>query len=161
MTFGEEVDPTGGSGFAGRGNAAENFVGGIVQGQGQTAFGPAGRSNNMFQGINRLGQGQFRQGFQQPTGPSRSERIRPRHRVSFSVPPRPPQAVTTNLQSQMARFSGNPAGVDVTVNEQGVATLSGTVADEHAARLAAALARLEPGVRSIDKQLTVGGDPSP
>lgn len=177
-TFGEAVDVTGGTGFAGRGNAAQNFVGGIVQGQGQTVLGGRGQTNQ-FQSLNR--QGQFRQQFQQPIGRSRSDQIRPRHRIAFSHPPQQTEAVAATLQTRFSSLSGNPAGsgnplgtgnpvgtnnptasgnaagVRVTMNNQGVATLSGTVDTEHAAKLAAAMARLEPGVRSIDNQLTVAG----
>lgn len=180
-TFGDAVDVTGGTGFAGRGNAAQNFVGGIVQGQGQTVLGGRGQSSQ-FQSLNR--QGQFRQQFQQPTGRSRSDQIRPRHRIAFSYTPQQTETVATTLQTRFSSLSGNPpgsanpagtgspvstgnpgsanaAGVRVTMNNQGVATLSGTVATEHAAKLAAAMARLEPGVRSVDNQLAVAGAPSP
>lgn len=154
MTFGTVVDATGGTGFAGRGNAAENFVGGIVQGEGQTGPG-ARRTTNQFQGLNR--QGQIRQGIQQPTGPSRAERIRPRHRIAFQYPPRQNEAVTTNLQTRLTSLPAGPAGVTVSLSPQGVATLSGSVADEHASKLAAAVARQEPGVRSVDNQLSIAG----
>lgn len=158
MTFGQELDATGGTGFAGRGNASENFVGGLVQeGQGQGQFGNAGRNfNNQFTNINR--QGQTRRDFQQPTGPSRADLIRPRHRVSFDFTPRPAEIVNSSLQTRLGNQPSSVNGVNVSLNEQGVATLSGTVADEHAAKLAAALARLEPGVRTIDNQLTVAGE---
>lgn len=188
MTFGETVETTDATGFAGRGNAAQNFVGGIVQGQGQTPLNGRGRTNQ-FQGLNR--QGQFRQQFQQPTGPSRSEQIRPRHRIAFDYTAQQTQTVAATLQTRLSPFASNPnglttpvgpggtaaavstpvsgnpdgagnaAGVSVTLNEQGVATLTGTVATEHAAKLAAAIARLERGVRSVDNQLTVAGTQSP
>jgi hypothetical protein len=189
MTFGQTVDVTGGTGFAGRGNAAQNFVGGVMQGQGQTQPGGRGQTNQ-FQSLNR--QGQFRQGqFQQPTGPSRSELIRPRHRIAFSYTPQQTQTVAATLETWLAPFSSNPdglttpigpggtaaavstaasgnpggagntAGVSVTMNDQGVATLTGTVATDHAAKLAAAIARQEPGVRSVENQLTVAGAQSP
>jgi hypothetical protein len=184
-TFGETVDVTDGTGFAGRGNAAQNFVGGLVQGQGQATLGGRGQTNQ-FQSLNR--QGQFRQQFQQPTGPSRSDQIRPRHRIAFSYTPQQTQTVATTLQTWLAPLASNPdglttpiapggtlaavstpasgnpggagnaAGVSVTMNDQGVATLTGTVATEHAARLAAAIARQEPGVRSVENQLTVAGE---
>jgi hypothetical protein len=190
MTFGQTVDVTGGTGFAGRGNAAQNFVGGIVQGQGQTPLNGRGRTNQ-FQSLNR--QGQFRQGFQQPTGPSRSALTRPRHRIAFSYAPQQTQTVAATLQTRLTPFaivpgsptpggtansggaanptgsvsaavtanpgnSPNSAGVSVTLNDQGVATLRGTVGSDHASRLAAAMARLEPGVRSVDNQLSVAGE---
>lgn len=151
MTFGTEVDVTGGTGFVGRGDAAQNFVGGTIQpGQGAAQnFGPA---NSQFAAINR--QGQVARGTQQ-AGPSRSERIRPRHRIAFSYTPRQTESIAATLQSRLTNLSSPIAGVQVTLDNEGTAILSGTTDSTYDARLAAALARLEPGVRTVRNELTV------
>ena len=150
MGFGTEVDTTGGTGFVGR-NSAGTFVGGTVQpGQGQA--GNMTALNSMFNAINR--QGQVNRSTQ-PTGPSRSQLIRPRHRIAFSISPRQTQSIATTLKTRMDKLPSPVAGVDVTLDAAGLATIRGTAATAHDAKLAAALARLEPGVRKVDNQLTV------
>lgn len=155
LSFGADIDTTGGTGFAGRGSAAENFVGGIVQ-PGTGAGGNARGGNNQFSAINR--QGQVNRGTQ-PTGPSRSERLRPRHRVAFAYTPSNNAVLSVTLQTRLGALPSPIDGVEVQLDDQGTATLRGTAATSHAASLAAALARLEPGVRRVDNQLVVAGNP--
>jgi hypothetical protein len=153
LQIGSDIDVTGGTGFVGRGNPAQNFVGGTLQtGQGQTPGG--GRFGQVLQGMDRQGGGnqQFRQ---QPTGPSRAEQVRPRHRVSFAYTPRQNEATAGIVQARLGQPNSPIAGVAVSLDGEGVATLSGTAATQHDSRLAAALARLEPGVRGVRNQLTV------
>lgn len=151
--FGTDVDTTDGTGFAGRTNVAENFVGGMVQQDQATGAGRFGQ-NNPFSAINR--QGQFNRN-NQPTGPSRSERLRPRHRIAFTHEPRQAESISTLLQTRLGALPSPLAGVDVTLDADGVATIRGTASTPHDANLAAALARLEPGVRRVDNQMTVSG----
>ena len=158
LTFGADIDPTGGTGFAGRGDASQNFVGGgLLDAQGQAGAGRGGQ--NQFQQLNRT-QGQLQQGRgTQPTGPSRSERVRARHRVAFAYSPRPRSELTTRLQSRfrsLATRQPEASGVQVSFDDRGNATLTGTVASADRARFVEALARLEPGVRRVDNQLQVG-----
>jgi len=159
LQFGAEIDATGGTGFAGRGNASENFVGGLVQPQAQAGFGAGGRGNSMFSAINRQG-GQFNR-VPQPTGPSRSERVRPQHRIAFEFSPRQAESVTTNLRTRLGALESRVNGVDVLLDERGTATLRGNVVDERSAKLAAALARLEPGVRAVNSELIIAGAEQP
>ena len=47
--------------------------------------------------------------------------------------------------------------VGVTVETNGVATLTGIVPDAETRRLAANLVRMRPGVRTVDNQIAVAG----
>jgi hypothetical protein len=130
-------------------------------GIGNTA-GRLGQSGLGRQGLNRQGlNGQNRnrnnQGQNQQDDIQNSQvRIRPQ--VSFPYSERQNVAVNTALAGQFDRIGkSNPefAGIQFTMDSQSEVTLSGTVPREHAGRLAAALVRLEPGVRSVRNELTV------
>lgn len=130
-------------------------------GVGNTA-GRLGQSGLGRQGLNRQGQnGQNRnrnnQGQNQQDDVQNSQvRIRPQ--VSFPYGERQNTAVNTALSGQFDRIGkSNPdfAGIQFTMDSRSEVTLSGSVPREHAGRLAAALVRLEPGVRSVRNELTV------
>ncbi len=112
--------------------------------------------NQIFQGLQR-GQSGNRNG-----GQSQPERLplRPTLRVGFDYSPT--TAATTISSPQFAtRFSGiaerrpQLAKVNVTSDDGGRVVLRGSVASEDSKNLAAALLRLEPGVREVVNELTV------
>ena len=133
LTVGESIDATGGTGFAGRGSAADNFVGaGIQVGQGQAGGFQAGGGRggqNQFQQLDR-GQVGGGRGLQQATGPSRSELVRPRFRIAFAYTPAQSTTLSNKLRTRMTSLSSRvPAmsGVEVSLDERGNATLTGSV----------------------------------
>lgn len=122
---------------------------------GQTRFGQSGLlgQNRNRNGLNQnQGQGQNQQDDMQNT----NVRIRPQ--VSFPYDSRVSESVNVALASQFRRIGqSNPDFGDIqfTMDDRSEVTLTGTVPREHAGRLAAALIRLEPGVRSVRNELTV------
>lgn len=149
---------TGASDFVGRGDAAGRFVG--DQRAAQQTQGAASRSFGGF-GNRARTEGNARSGNQrQPrSGDRQATRvIRPRQKIAFSYPQRPAAEIDRLLQTRMnalVQDESRKGSVKVAVNDQGVATLTGTVDSAEAKRLAAIMARLEPGVRSVDNQLEV------
>lgn len=96
----------------------------------------------------------------QPAIRSRAERLRPRHRVAFSFAPVSAEAVGARLQTRMRplRLQGRVQDAEFSLSEDGTLTLRGTAASAEDRELAAAVARLEPGVRRVDNQIVA---PSP
>jgi osmotically-inducible protein OsmY len=66
--------------------------------------------------------------------------------VAETITARLTQSVTTTQQIK---------GLNVQVDDQGLATLTGQVESEAARRLAENLIRLEPGIRAVRNELTV------
>ena len=133
------------------GSGAQNFVGGGMQGN-------SNRSNRQFQAFQQT-QGMMNQGMSTTGSP---RQIKTALRVNFAAPSaRDLQSAGRTApanQASLQRFSAkNPqfAGLNVALNANGVATLQGTVPSAEAARLAANLLRLQPGVRTVDNQATV------
>jgi hypothetical protein len=97
---------------------------------------------------------------QQPGARTGRERpiLRPRQEIAFTFAPRPPATITTTLNSRFDKVSQRAStlqGVAVVVEADGTAVLRGEVQSEEAAKLAAMMARLEPGVRTVRSELTV------
>ncbi len=124
-------------------------------------------SNSGGRGSTRtFNSGNSNQSTNRSTTTSRSRQIRTRFRLSFV----PSQALSianvgTRLKKRLSRvapraetMSGTKlrgATASVKAGAKGVITLRGTVGSQNAKRLAAALMRLEPGVRKVDNQLQV------
>jgi osmotically-inducible protein OsmY len=102
--------------------------------------------------------GQNRNGFgaAQSVGTYTSRAVRPQQKVAFQHPIRPVEQIGSSVTATYVR-TGNPSfkGLDVAINGEGTMTLKGEVPDADAMALAIAMARLEPGVRNVDNQLTV------
>ncbi|MFH1264503.1 MAG: BON domain-containing protein [Planctomycetota bacterium] len=123
---------------------------------GPSQFGPSGGSGF---GQDRFGGrgSQFR-GSGAGTRRSRGE-IRAKIRLGFSVPrPNPAQLAlkSSNLATQLEKSSWlqTQSPVEVSI-ESGTAILRGVVATDHDRRLAERMARLQPGIRQVENQLTV------
>jgi osmotically-inducible protein OsmY len=88
------------------------------------------------------------------SGTTNVKRARPQQRISFEYPKA--NLVRTQVEmSQRFRRLKTVSGADTSISDEGVAVLTGTVVNDDARKLAEALARLEPGVRSVNNQLQV------
>jgi hypothetical protein len=150
--------------FVGRDDTAGRFVGDQRVGQ-QTGGARRTAVGGARQLGNRGGGGATGQLFgdddsARGPGAQRTQRIvRPRQEIAFSYPQRSTTTISASLNGRIERIAlRQPAlrNVDVLVNEQGIATLRGRVDSEEIKKLAAIMARIEPGVRSIENELTVG-----
>jgi hypothetical protein len=84
--------------------------------------------------------------------------IRPQQRIAFSFPGRDATSIESTLDARFGSLASRQAGFEgVTVSSEadGVIVLTGEVDSEESRRLAAVVARLEPGVRSVRNELTV------
>lgn len=144
-----------------------NFSNGSVGDQiGQNAF--AGRGNTSFAGNRNAGQSagtsltpQFNQmnnsnsqGSRGNTGNANVKRARPQQRIAFAYPKANLAKTRVEISERFKRLA-KVAGADTTISDAGVATLTGTVTDDDSRKLAEALTRLEPGVRSVVNELRV------
>jgi hypothetical protein len=155
-------------GFVGRSDNTGRFVGQQQAGQGLQAT-PLG-------GANRLG-GALRQranpnsindpnnplggGFGGAQGRRQTYIVRPQQRIAFEYPVRSATEVGTSVRTQISQVANRREtlrGVRVETAAQGVVTLRGQVDSEEARKLAAVMARLEPGVREVRNELTVAGE---
>lgn len=151
------------NGFIG-GRNSQTFIGGNQrtgqqnqQQQQQNQFGSRnnrGRQNQGFDpndpnGMNRQGQGQDQD--------SRRS-IRPQQKVAFEVPKVSNETLNTTLNTRFERITRQPAlrSVTVDLDDEGVVVLRGEVATPAQKQLAANMVRLEPGVRKVRNELTVG-----
>lgn len=84
--------------------------------------------------------------------------IRPQQKVSFDVPKIPYEELNTTLNSRFERVTRQPAlrGVTVDLDADGVVVLRGEVATPSQKQLAANMVRLEPGVKKVRNELTIG-----
>ncbi len=145
-------------------NAGDGSVGSRI---GQNAF--VGQGSEAFIGARDASQSMnsaFTSQFSPIRDPSTSQRranssstsvkrARPQQQIAFDYP----KANLVRTQVEMSlRFKRlkTVSGADTVISDAGIATLTGIVSDENARKLAEALARLEPGVRSVDNQLQVG-----
>lgn len=143
-----------GTTFVGRGNSGEAFVGAANAGQQTVDAGGTAR----FSGLG--GQGGAG-GAAADTSQARGGQMRIPQRIAFSFPAVAPAAITLSLQSQFTKLQARLTGVVVTATEPGHVVLRGSVESEQARQLAAAVARLEPGVRHVTNELEVSSTNAP
>lgn len=166
-----------GTGFVGRNFTAPGFVGNQQVGQmGQMGqgFGRAGNFNQFGAGGFGFGQNQFGNRGQQRNNQrnqdfggqnsqfSQQPQIVVRSQVAFPHPERAAPAIANRLDSTFERVANRSpefANVAFQLQPGGEVTLRGTVPNESAKRLAAALVRLEPGVRVVRNELIVAAAP--
>jgi hypothetical protein len=150
--------------FIGRNSANDRFVGSQASGQGsgRTTNRTTNRSSRTTTRRNNNQNGFNMQNFQNADrnrGSSRSRvAIRPQQRIAFSYPQPSAAGISTALQSRFDRVADRQASlaeIAITTEADGVVVLKGEVASEDSKRLAAMIARLEPGVRSVRNELTV------
>ena len=131
---------------------------GGTDGRGQTGRSPFSQFGSRQ--LNRALQS-FGSGYR---GGRTTNQVRARIRLGFKVPPPKPAQLAqlgSTLEQRLEKSSwvDTRSPMDVSI-EKGIATLQGVVATESDRRLAERLARLEPGIRQIDNQLTVAA-PAP
>lgn len=157
-------------GFVGRNDTAGRFVGNNQAGQqqivGQNRNGQMNRGNR--NGGNNRGQQNNNQNFmQQQMGgnPAQQQRqVRPQLRLGFEYHPPAAAKLDTTLSTRFEKLTErlNTRGKfgDVRVTAEGqVVTLRGQVASENDRRVAGIMARMEPGVSSVQNELTVQAPP--
>ncbi len=170
-----------GAGAAGRGGAGGAAAGQGLQGPQLNQLGAAaasvgdgfiGRSDNAgrFVGNRTAGQqtvdaGSFTQfgGFGGQSGAvatpdisrARGGQMRIPQRIAFTVPPLPKTMLAENISGTFVRVERQFPGISAVVDDNGVVILQGTAATDDARALAAALVRLEPGVREIRNEIVV------
>jgi len=138
------------------------FVGMAAAGQQQ-----AGQMNqfNNRQGQNRntnRNQAQNQNQNQAGAGASNQRTIRPQLTVNFKHPMASSEKTSTILLTRFEKLSKRTDFKGITIDANGSrVTLRGEVDSAETGRLAAMLTRLEPGVRSVQNELTVTKAPSP
>ena len=141
-----------------QGNANRLGQSGLGRGNnrlGQNGLGRGGRNQN--QNINSIGNGQGNN-----AEPQAQVRIRPQ--ISFNYSTRPTPTVNSAIQTQFTRITrrgSDFSNIDFELGDAGVVVLRGTVPSDQTARLAAALVRLEPGVRTVRNELQTVPSPTP
>lgn len=152
-----------GNGTQSQFNAGDGSVGAQI---GQGGF--AGRGTTGFAGNRNAGQNneqslipQFNQmddgsdpRNQGTTSRANKKRARPQQRIAFTYPKANLAASQITLGQRFKKIS-QVAGVETAISDEGVATLTGSVASDDSRKLAEALTRLEPGVRSVVNELQV------
>jgi hypothetical protein len=144
---------------AGGGRAGGGIGGGQSFGRngGNSNFGRNGGNRNNGFGNNGFGNGNARGAV---TAASRA--VRPQQRVAFTFPQRAAEQVKASVSAELIKMP-HPAfkTLEVQVDGEGTATLTGTVADEDSRKLAEALVLTEPGVRSVNNELTLSSESPP
>lgn len=139
-----------GTGFVGRGNNTQAFVGQNAAGQQTVDAGGTAR----FSGLGGGGGG----GATADVSQARGGQMRIARRIAFDVPQAPAPVLQAALQTQFATLQAQLPGIVVQSAAPGQVVLQGTVESDHAKRLAEAVARLEPGVRRVTNELQVAGE---
>lgn len=141
-------------------NTSGSFIGRATQGQtgnfnagnqnrGANNRGGGGQNQNL---LSLLTGGGGNQGGQTSTAPA----IRPRQKVAFDFPKPSPTRIQASYQKQLTGISRRYPqfqNIDLAPGAEGEVVLTGTVPTARDARLAANLARLEPGVRTVRNEL--------
>jgi osmotically-inducible protein OsmY len=149
------------AGQAGRfvGQTNSRFVGMAAAGQQQP--GQNQNRNNQNRNTNR-NQAQNQNQNQSGANTNNQRAIRPRLTVNFEYPLPSVEKTTTALTTRFEKLSKRAAFKGVTIEADGSrVTLRGEVDSPETSRLAAALTRLEPGVRTVQNELTVTKAPAP
>ncbi|MFQ5735030.1 MAG: BON domain-containing protein [Planctomycetaceae bacterium] len=156
--FGQLNNTTGQGGLIGRNSNVGRFVGQQNAGQQnsrvnrnfQSAQNTARNANSRNTGADPFG---ARSG-----GSSSTTTLRPITRVAFRYPQRAMANVNVALRTRFTRLARRRPrfrGVNASLGGDGMVVLTGSVGSEDAKSLAANLARLEPGVRTVTNRLVV------
>lgn len=121
--------------------------------QQQNQFGNRNRNRNQ----NQFDQNDFNGMNQQGQDDSRRS-IRPQQKVAFEIPERSNTEIKEILGTRFERVTRQPAlrGVTVDLDAEGVVVLRGEVSTPSQKQLAANMVRLEPGVKKVRNELTIG-----
>lgn len=146
-----------GQGFIGQSDNVGRFVGGNLATQ-QGAGGAQNVQGNFNQGGGRGAGQSFNEQNRGNQGTQARQAIRPRFKVAFDYTPRAATRVQSVLVGRMDRIKSRRAGlegIDIEIGDGGKVTLNGNVGTEDQRKFAEALARLEPGVRSVKNNIKV------
>ena len=156
LQMGELSATVGQGAFVGRSDTAGTFVGNRMAGQQSiqaTDIGGAGQfGGSQFSG---RGQGGFGQG---GFGTQSQRVVRHSLRIAFDHPDVESAAIQTRLNTQFEQLrTSRPElqGVEIQIGSNQEVILRGQVQSEDDKKLAAMLARLEPGVRTVKNELAV------
>jgi hypothetical protein len=141
-------------GLGGQNRLGQNQLGLGATGQAGRGNTTRGRNNpnqpnqQNMQGLNQAGRGR--------AGGNTTSTLRPQQRVAFeyTVPSAPETQAVLKGRFESVRTGPKISGVDVSYAD-GIVTLRGTVDSEDSRKLATLLARLEPGVRTVNDELVV------
>ncbi len=155
-----QMGATGQQGQAGFVGMGSGFVGQTPGTQGQTGMqNRAGQNRNTA----RAGRGGQNQNQNQMGGAGNQQQrtIRPQLVVAFTAPLPTSDVMSTRLQTRLQKIKKTSPYEGVQVDVEGSKViLRGEVNSAQDARMASMIARLEPGVRKVDNQLTVR-EPAP
>lgn len=152
--FGSAGNQIGQGSFVGRSNNSGRFVGQAQAGQQQSMS----RSNFGGQGGRGGQNGNNNQNFGQGNQTQNTRKIRPQMKLGFTNPPMATTAVSNTLAVRLTAAQaslGSVENVNLKLDDAGVVTLTGRVESPEAKSLAAAILRLEPGVRKVVNDLEV------
>ncbi len=99
--------------------------------------------------------------FNQQYGSQSRRTIRPQQKIAFNYPQRAVTVVQTRLSTHFQKLPTNRPqlqGVQIQMGANREVTLSGRVGSLDDKKLAAIMARMEPGVRTVKNELTVSGN---
>ena len=145
--LGDLSNTVGASGFVGRSDNSGRFVGNVNAAQQTT------RNSRNFQAL----QGGNRNVQPGATGQTRLK-IRPVHRVAFTYSPRGTARIGASLNLQFTKLAQRHPrfqGLTLALNGSNEVVIRGTVKTESTRKLAAAMARLEPGIRKVKNEIVV------
>lgn len=146
------------TGFIGRNGDIANFIGAVEQGRGNAGGRGGGQRSFGGGGGRGLDAGILNQLNGQNTGTTGTQAtIRPRLQANFTHPAPNLDVVVTQARvrfESLAVRHPHLAGIQMTQLDGGKVVLTGEVASAEAAKLAASMLRLEPGVRSVQNDLT-------
>lgn len=161
-----------GTGFLGVNNNQNQFLGRNVQ-QGQTGangmLNQNGMNNNRRTTNNRgmnnnqqMMNNQQMQGMGGAGGANRQQvTIRARQKIAFTHTAPDLPTVSSKLETRLNKMPAlKSSKVNLSVSDKGVLILKGEVASAEQAKLAENMARLEPGVRTVQNDLTYPTAPS-
>lgn len=157
--FGSVGNQIGQGSFIGRSDNSGRFVGQGQAGQ-QTSLGTRGLGQmGGNRGRNGSGTGNNSGNNGNANNSNQSQRrVRPQLKIAFPTNPVPVTAVATSLQKRLSTetlTAGTLRNVQLDMSDEGIVRLSGSVATEDAKSLAAAMVRLEPGVRKVVNEIAV------
>jgi hypothetical protein len=151
----------GANGFLGANNNPNNFLGRNTQGQQAVTTTNQNRQN--FRGGQQRGLDQsllnLLNGGAQNAGNTnnRTNTIRPRQKVNFEHPTLQTSVVVNDVKVRFEKLATRYPQlkqIELIPGEGGIVILRGEVASEGDSKLAESLVRLEPGVKSIQNELT-------
>jgi hypothetical protein len=83
--------------------------------------------------------------------------LRPQQRLGFAYTPPPAAKINTALSTRAQYIAPKVGGqgLNVTVEDGGIAVLRGQVSSVENGKMVASMMRMEPGIRSVRNELTV------